>query len=41
MSYNISLKAEKVFLFLFKKMIHCGDRDEAVIPEPVGDENEI
>jgi len=42
MHYTIAHMTEKYFDFYYKKkIIHCGDGDEAGISEPVGDEDEI
>jgi len=42
MHYNISLGvAKKLLFFIKKKIIQCGDRDEAGIPEPVGDNDGV
>jgi len=42
MHYNISLGvAKKTSIFIKKKYIECGDGDEAVIPEPVRDVDEV
>jgi len=42
MYYNIALgNAKKLVFFIKKKYIQCGDGDEAVIPEPVGDGDKI
>jgi len=37
MYYNVALGDAKIFNFLFKKIIQCGDGDGAGITEPVGD----
>jgi len=41
MYYNVGLGDAKKLLFFIKKIIQLGDGDEAGIPEPVGDGDEI
>jgi len=41
MCYNVVLGDAKKLIFFNKKIIQCGDGDEAGIPEPVGDGDEI
>jgi len=35
MHYNISLRVAKKLLFFIKKIIQCGDKDEAGISSPI------
>jgi len=41
MYYNVALGDAKIFYFLLKKIIQCWNGDEAGIPKPVGDGDEI
>jgi len=38
---NISIGVAKKLLFFIKKIIQCGNGDEAGVPEPVGDRDEV
>ena len=41
MYYNITIETQENSFFNKKKFIHCGDGEEARIPKPIGDADEI